>query len=454
MIETWKLNGGGNPGSRLFSNIIGDVGTTWRVFFHRRDPAGGVEVQRYLYEPALKGELEQWSPELGANDDVYRKAGPLTRALFFLSRGAAEAREETKTPAPRSPLVGGPHASALLPAGMGGIGNDRTAAIWYQALTTELQPLSGYRDARRAALKAARQLYGPDSREDLAVRDAFAATAVGRPGRLVDPIDTWIPRVEPRVEAGPELALSMTVPEAARIRSAAFLVDGVPQKVFTGPPFSLTLAAGRRFSNGEHSFQVLVRDVEDQVECSAARTFMLHNPVSQLLVDPTLENVLKWCQKGNSWLINDDIMKPGPAGPRAVFDAHLQTTAPYLKQRVTLPPAPVKLQLSFWLETGGGAEAKSADSLRLKVFEAPDGPAEPGAPLLEAEFTAAGASTGRVRHTNDLSPFAGKRVTIGFFGDLAGKTGAAFQVDTVTLLAGPGGAAEWAESKDVRDPGD
>jgi Zn-dependent metalloprotease len=63
---------------------------------------------------------------------------------------------------------------------MQGIGNDKALRIWWRTLSTRLTPTSGYRQARRGAMRCARELYGKDSAEERAVAMAFQAINVGK----------------------------------------------------------------------------------------------------------------------------------------------------------------------------------------------------------------------------------------------------------------------------------
>lgn len=58
------------------------------------------------------------------------------------------------------------------------IGRDKLGQIWYRALTDHLDSRAGFAGAARATLEAARDLYGQDSREFSAVRDAWKAVGV------------------------------------------------------------------------------------------------------------------------------------------------------------------------------------------------------------------------------------------------------------------------------------
>jgi len=123
---------------------------------------------RYMYKPSLDGDSpDAWSPDLD-DLDVHFSSGPMNRAFYFMCEGAS--------PKPKDPTH-----SKYLPHGMRGIGNDKALRIWWRALSLYLTPRSRYLDARKGALRAARDLFG-DGPELKAVRLAFTGINVGRRG--------------------------------------------------------------------------------------------------------------------------------------------------------------------------------------------------------------------------------------------------------------------------------
>ncbi len=92
-------------------------------------------------------------------------SGAMNRFFYYLSHGAPSDSTD-------------PGYSRYLPGGMAGIGNDKTARIWYKALTENLGQVPTHADARVAAIQAATDLYG-DGAEVAAVKCAFAAINVG-----------------------------------------------------------------------------------------------------------------------------------------------------------------------------------------------------------------------------------------------------------------------------------
>ena len=132
---------------------------------------------RYLDKPSKDlRSVDGWYDGVRYMDGHY-SAGVLNRALYLLAHGASA------NPADDS-------YSPYLPNGMAGIGNDKTAKIWFKAVT-ELLYSGGmgtvtFKDARNAAIQAALQLYGDsaggfgfDSLTSHAVENAFGAANVG-----------------------------------------------------------------------------------------------------------------------------------------------------------------------------------------------------------------------------------------------------------------------------------
>jgi Zn-dependent metalloprotease len=97
-----------------------------------------------------------WFSGVG-NLDVHLSSGPANHMFYLLSHGGT------------SQCNG--HA-------VGGIGNDKAARIWYEALTNQMTASTNYQGARTAALAAAATLYGAGSPEQNAVAAAFSAIDV------------------------------------------------------------------------------------------------------------------------------------------------------------------------------------------------------------------------------------------------------------------------------------
>lgn len=155
MFHTW--GGGGS--------VIGSFGGRWTIGddLASADHPGPL---RYLYKPSKDGgSPDAWSEDLKYRD-VHESSGPMNRCFFFLSQGSSASE--------RSDFY-----TCLLPLGMDGVGNDKAGQIWYRALTHYLTSTSGYQEARKACIQAAKDLYGPSGPEETAVWNAFHGINVG-----------------------------------------------------------------------------------------------------------------------------------------------------------------------------------------------------------------------------------------------------------------------------------
>jgi len=172
---------------------------------------------RWMDKPSKDGQSpDAWSDGLG-DLDVHLASGPMNRCFYFMSQGASAAD--------------GDHHSDDLPSGMAGVGNQRAAQIWYRALTVYLTSQSDYAAARKAALRAATDLYGAAGEETQAVARAFQAIHVGPdpagqlPGqRGLDPAHHLRPgRGQPGGALGGDGLASARARMAARWRCNAFM---------------------------------------------------------------------------------------------------------------------------------------------------------------------------------------------------------------------------------------
>jgi Zn-dependent metalloprotease len=125
---------------------------------------------RYMYKPSLDGQSpDAWNSRI-KRMDVHYSSGPNNRMFFFLSEGSsADASSDHHSPY----LVQEPRA-------MRGIGMEKAFKIWFRALTTKFTRVTNYSDARKKMLATARELYGNNSREMIAVQRAYAAINVGK----------------------------------------------------------------------------------------------------------------------------------------------------------------------------------------------------------------------------------------------------------------------------------
>jgi probable HAF family extracellular repeat protein len=120
---------------------------------------------RYMDDPAKDGTSPAcWSSTLGTLD-VHYSSGPNNHMFYLLANGGTSKCNGKK---------------------VSGIGVDKAARIWYEALTDQLTASSNYHDALAAVLAAATTIYGETSAEHDAVRDAYAAINVGARYEVTD----------------------------------------------------------------------------------------------------------------------------------------------------------------------------------------------------------------------------------------------------------------------------
>ncbi len=124
---------------------------------------------RYMDRPSRDGVSKDcWSRTLGRLD-VHYSSGPLNHWYYLVSEGSgAKTLDGVDYNSPRC---------GTAPA-VTGVGHAVAEKVWYRTLTTKLTSNSGYAAARNGAIASAKELYGRNSTNCLAVQAAFTAIAV------------------------------------------------------------------------------------------------------------------------------------------------------------------------------------------------------------------------------------------------------------------------------------
>ncbi|MEU5890178.1 M4 family metallopeptidase [Streptomyces sp. NPDC047461] len=125
---------------------------------------------RRLDKPSLdvlEGAIDYWSPAV-YDAEVHAGSGVSSHAYYLLAEGSG--RKKIGSVTYDSPTVDG------LPAK--GIGRAKATAVYYRALTRYMVSTTDFHDARKATLKAAKDLYGAGSTEYKAVNRSWAAVNV------------------------------------------------------------------------------------------------------------------------------------------------------------------------------------------------------------------------------------------------------------------------------------
>ncbi|BDU73716.1 M4 family metallopeptidase [Mesoterricola silvestris] len=435
MMVAWARSGGGMRS--LQERTIGDEGTPLVYAHEKRDVSGGFgrELVRDLCKPSLSGDgYDEWGPDFLGKDPHFT-SGPMIRALQFLRQGASAD--------PASPLH-----SRRLPEGMEGLGNDRTAALWFSAFH-EVGPTGGYLDARRAMLRSAIRLFGTGSVPHLAVRKAFGAINVGDPRAAGDGFDFNGSFTGTRAEVrGPSLVLTAGIPDHEGVTAVQFKVDGLPVGRAHAAPYTLTLDASRLFRNGPHSFQAIASNAWGQTLDSPVVPFTLDNAVEQVLGDPALEATHPLAGKWQE-------SPPPLEGPGVIRDLAGQTYTAHsgtrcavfgdqsgmLTQRVTLPAGSGFATLELWCMAPQGP-SYSRDALNLEVHDLSPGGAHGGTPRV---FTVASGERWSPEWTRldfDLGAYRGHEVELVLRPHIGWESRTRFMVDDLVLRVGPGGEPE------------
>ncbi len=124
---------------------------------------------RYMDKPSRdRRSADCWSRTVGRLD-VHYSSGPLNHWFYLVSEGSGAKTLNGVTY--NSPTCGGAPAVT-------GVGHAVGEKVWYRTLTTKLTSSSGYAAARNGAIASAKELYGRNSANCLAVQGAFTAIAV------------------------------------------------------------------------------------------------------------------------------------------------------------------------------------------------------------------------------------------------------------------------------------
>jgi Zn-dependent metalloprotease len=127
---------------------------------------------RYMYDPSLDGgSANCWYAGVG-NLDVHYSSGVGNHLYFLLAQGSGATPYGTSPTCDNSSLVG--------------IGRDKAAKIWYQALKSYFTADETYADARVDTMAAAAELYGKCSTVHFSVAAAWAAVGIGKPLSWLD----------------------------------------------------------------------------------------------------------------------------------------------------------------------------------------------------------------------------------------------------------------------------
>ena len=380
------------------------------------------QALRYLQKPSRDGKSrDAWSFDIGKLDPHY-SSGANNRMFYFLSQGS-------------DAKAGADGHSAYLkrtPKAMTGIGNDKAYRIWFTANTTKFAAATNYAAARNRMIEVARQLYGNDSAEAIAVQRAYAAINVGYDidelgykspvALLTQPASTGVTVGRPAnftayAEAGTAPYFYAWYKNGARVRNV------------TGPGYSFIATA----ADAGARITVRVTDSANLPTTTTSQTAVLTiNPPGTLyerIVNGGFEDSeLDWA--GNLNNISSWSQYPAYAGKKmAWFGIYESSAGTALYQALTIPADTATAKLSFALKVGTtGYAATARDHFRVEVRGLFNQPL-----ALVKAFSNLDAAPGFVTHSFDLSAFRGQTVRLRFASSSDGNQDSSFMLDNVSV---------------------
>jgi len=388
MVEFYLKGGSGST--------IGDTGGNYTI----GEQLNAIPL-RYMYKPSKDGSsADAWFAGVGKLD-VHFSSGPMNRAFYFMARGALATAGDFFTP--------------YLPSGMIGIGNDKSARIWYRAMTAYLTPGSNYIAARTASVRAAGDLYGYKSVEVDAVKNAFAGINVGYTASTFD--DIVPPTIRVLVDNQPSaVTFTAEAVDNLGIATVELYIDGALTTTLGHSPFVYSVNP-LQLASGNHTVIGIAYDVAGNSTPSRPVNFAITGP-AQLLVNPGFEtgpasgacrdttNNIDTCTPG--WTSTLDVINFGVTGTHSGVGyaylvgygtAHVDT----VDQSVSLPASLDHATLSFY-GFYHGAETTGADTATLQLR---DNQGAVIATLASWSFPADYSST-YVQRMFDLTPYKGQ----------------------------------------------
>jgi Zn-dependent metalloprotease len=339
-------------------------------------------------------------------------------AFVFLAYGA-------------SPTIGDPRYSVMLPGGMVGIGIHKAAEIWHLALNAYMTSTATFASVRNAYIDAAEDLYGANSLEVKAVKNAFFGIKVG--GGAADTADPSASLGVPVINENEQSAyVSMSASDDLGVMTLELKLDGAVVKKVTGagPKSWYGYLSLEDLSIGKHTLRVTAKDAAGN-STDAVREFTL-NGRNRLIKNGTFEDgSAQWAESTTAIYQNNS--------DASFLDsrfAQFGVPGQWIRQTVTIPASANAATLSYRLRTEKMPTVLPFESLRVEVLNQ--------AGVLQAvlanysEMTALGdePSNGYKHFSHSLAAYKGQTIQIRFLCAMAMPT--RFKVDNVSLVwSGP-----------------
>lgn len=147
-------------GAMVERSVSGESSNTWLVGETTWTPGTSGDALRYMADPAADGYSKDYYSSSIGSVDVHYGSGVPNLAFYLMAKG-------------------GTHPRGKSTVAVTGIGADKAAAIWYNALANYMTSSTNFSGARTAMINAATATYGATSAEVQAVTNAWAAVGVG-----------------------------------------------------------------------------------------------------------------------------------------------------------------------------------------------------------------------------------------------------------------------------------
>jgi Zn-dependent metalloprotease len=407
MVEFYSRGGSGST--------IGEVGGNWTI---GEQIMVSQSALRYMYKPSKDGTSpDEWNSQLGSLN-VHYSSGPMNRAFYFLSQGASGTSNSD-------------YYTSRLPSGMTGIGNDKSARIWFRTMSVYLTPNSTYLDARMASVHAARDLYGSGSAEVAAVKNAFAGINVGAVA-TADDIDPVITIYSPGTTSG-TMTFNTSVTDAGGVTQVDYYLDGLWWATVTAAPYTISLDS-TQIVNGDHELRAQARDAGGNLGQSNILAFASANLAEQLILNPGIESgSFAWSVSNSGIIQHEDSTTNGHSGNYylkigGVGTSTTSTATRYAYQTLSLPSAPQTMNVSFWLKITTSETADQNDTLTIRIYSG-------SSYSILGTFSNLNAG-GYAQQTFDLMPYKGQNIQLVFW-STENNNGlpTTFNVDDISITA-------------------
>jgi len=294
-----------------------------RSFFRSRmvNPGG------YTSPDGTQG-LRYYVPDMGSKEE-HAQGTTYGHAFVFLALGSVSD--------PKDPLY-----SKFLPNGMIGVGMKKAADIWYLATTAYLTGQPWFQTMRTAYIAAAEDLYGKDSREVKAVKNAFGGIGVGFVS--VDTEDPGVDLAKPIAnEAEGSLFVWALGTDDMGVSDMEIHIDGKLVRTVEGESFGGVLDISN-LAPGTHTLEIRAKDLASRTG-KATKQFVV-NGANHLLRNGGFE------KGGDNWLASGKVEFIGNAAGSAYLGkgyAELSGTGSTLRQNFKVPADATRVTLSYRL---------------------------------------------------------------------------------------------------------